>query len=38
RGWQNFVRKGNRIDEDGNEELDDQGKPIEEDFALFPFY
>ncbi|PNX76062.1 hypothetical protein L195_g032007, partial [Trifolium pratense] len=38
KGWQNFVRKGNRVDEAGREELDDQGRPIEEDFALFPFY
>ncbi|MCI78083.1 hypothetical protein A2U01_0099353, partial [Trifolium medium] len=28
RGWQNLVRKGNHVDEDENEVLDDQGKPL----------
>ncbi|CAJ2677122.1 unnamed protein product [Trifolium pratense] len=38
KGWNNFVRRGHRIDELGQEVLDEQGLPIEEDFARFPFY
>ncbi|CAJ2640236.1 unnamed protein product [Trifolium pratense] len=38
KGWDNFVRRGHRIDELGQEVLDEQGLPIEEDFARFPFY
>ncbi|CAJ2639039.1 unnamed protein product [Trifolium pratense] len=38
KGWNNFVRRGHRIDELGREVFDEQGLPIEEDFARFPFY
>ncbi|PNX58336.1 hypothetical protein L195_g059141, partial [Trifolium pratense] len=38
KGWNNFVRRGHRIDELGQEVLDEQGLPIDEDFARFPFY
>ncbi|PNY10130.1 hypothetical protein L195_g006699 [Trifolium pratense] len=38
KGWQNFVRRDYRVDAQGKKMLDDQGQPIEEDFAIFPFY
>ncbi|PNX91479.1 hypothetical protein L195_g047610, partial [Trifolium pratense] len=38
KGWGNFVRRGHRIDELGQKVLDEQGRPIDEDFARFPFY
>ncbi|PNX87460.1 hypothetical protein L195_g043549, partial [Trifolium pratense] len=38
KGWNNFVRRGHRLDDQGREVLNEQGLPIEEDFAIFPFY
>ncbi|PNX60342.1 hypothetical protein L195_g060136, partial [Trifolium pratense] len=38
KGWQNFVRRVYFVDSEGREVRDDQGRPIEEDFAKFPFY
>ncbi|PNX64252.1 hypothetical protein L195_g053923, partial [Trifolium pratense] len=38
KGWNNFVRRGHLLDDQGREVLNDQGHPIEEDFAKFPFY
>ncbi|MCH94054.1 hypothetical protein A2U01_0015009 [Trifolium medium] len=38
KGWNNIVRRGHRVDEDGQVVLGSDGKPIEEDFARFTFY
>ncbi|MCH92693.1 hypothetical protein A2U01_0013634 [Trifolium medium] len=37
-GWNNFVRRGYRVDENDRVVLGPDGQPIEEDFARFPFY